>query len=296
MIITLSNAAYRAQIDSVGAQLISLCAADGTEYIWQRDPAYWKSCSPLLFPSVGCCRSGKTRIEGDWYDMPKHGICRNAEFSVRRESEVQAAFLLEDSEETRAHYPYRFRLTLTYTLQDDGIWMDYLVENTDSRPIHYCIGAHPGFRCPVFPGERFEDYVLEFEHEETADSMVFDLAAEEFDPEKRIPLLSHTRILPLSYELFVSDAVFFDRLTSRSVTLKHPATGFGIQVDFPDFETVAFWTAMPAKGPFLCVEPWNGSDIRTDEDDEFLHRHFLQSLAVGDAKAYHLGIRVIGRG
>ena len=31
----------------------------------------------------------------------------------------------------------------------------------------YCLGAHPGFLCPLNPGERFEDYRLEFEYEET---------------------------------------------------------------------------------------------------------------------------------
>lgn len=52
MIVTLTNHSLTAQIDSIGAQLISLkdTAAD-TEYIWQREPAHWKSCSPLLVPN-----------------------------------------------------------------------------------------------------------------------------------------------------------------------------------------------------------------------------------------------------
>lgn len=52
MIVTLKNHTMTAQIDSIGAQLISLKSKSGTEYIWQRDPAHWKaalrSCSQPL--------------------------------------------------------------------------------------------------------------------------------------------------------------------------------------------------------------------------------------------------------
>ena len=62
MIVLLENENFSAAVDSVGAQLISLKDRSETEYIWQRDPAFWSSSSPLLFPSVGNCRGGRTRI------------------------------------------------------------------------------------------------------------------------------------------------------------------------------------------------------------------------------------------
>lgn len=293
MIVTLKNNAFTAQIDSLGAQLISLVDAGGREYIWQRDPAYWQNCSPLLFPTVGNCRNGKALIEGEWYELPKHGFCKVTDFEAEQSEEDRAVFAIRDTVETHRMYPYAFRLSLTYTLTSDGLHMDYMVENLDSRPIYYNIGAHPGFNCPLLSGERFEDYVLEFEKEETAKSMVYDASCLQFDVNRRKPMLDHSSTLPLSYELFVDDAIFFDELVSRKVAIKNPATGKGVEVDFRDFETVAFWTAMPSKGPFLCVEPWNGSAIRSDEDDELKHRHFIQSVEVGEKKGYHLGIRVL---
>lgn len=293
MITTLKNPQFTAAIDSVGAQLLSLKDASGPEYIWQRDPAHWKSSSPLLFPFVGNCRNGRTQIDGIWYEVAKHGFCRESEFAVHQTSDVQAVFTLCDSEYTRRMYPYAFCLSLTYTLQSDGLHMDYQVENTDSRPMFYQLGAHPGFRCPISEDERFEDYVLEFEKAECTTSMVYDLKHMQFDVNNRRVRLDHTNLLPLAYELFTDDAVFFDALQSRKVTIKNPATGKGVEVDFRDFETVAFWTSMPSKGPFLCVEPWNGSAIRSDEDDDLLHRHFIQSLKAGQKKSYHLGIRIL---
>lgn len=293
MIVTLKNSTFTAQIDSLGAQLISLKNSDGLEYIWQRDPAYWQNCSPLLFPIVGACRNNRTRIEGQWYEIPKHGFCKTTDFTTEQHSEICVSFTICDTDTTRTMYPYAFRLTLTYTLQPDGILMDYQVENTDSRVIHYLIGAHPGFNCPLLQGESFSDYVLEFEKEETASSVVHDSVNMQFDMERRIPQLDHNRILPLCYDLFADDAIFFDQIVSRKVALKNPATGKGVEVSYPDFETIAFWTSMPSKGPFLCIEPWNGSAIRSDEDDDFQNRHFLQTLQAGEKKRYHLGIRVL---
>ena len=77
--------------------------------------------------------------------------------------------------------------------------MDYLVENLDTKPICYNIGAHPGFNCPLCDGERFEDYVLEFEKEETAESMVYDAAHLQFDVNRRKPMLDHSNVLPHNY-------------------------------------------------------------------------------------------------
>lgn len=293
MIVTLKNQYFTAQVDSLGAQLISLKDSAGKEYIWQRDPAYWQNCSPLLFPIVGNCRNGKTLLEGNWYEIPKHGFCKVTDFSVNQASEGQAVFSICDSEATHAVYPYAFRLSLTYTLQEDGLHMDYQVANTDSKAIHYNIGAHPGFNCPLENGEKFEDYVLEFEQEETAASMVYDVKNLQFDVNWRKPMLENSRVIPLTYDLFRDDAIFFDQIRSRKVAIKNPATGKGVLVDYRDFETVAFWTAMPSKGPFLCVEPWNGSAIRSDEDDDFKNRHFLQTLEVGETKDYHLGIQIL---
>ncbi len=293
MIVTLKNDTFTAKVDSLGAQLISLQDAKGTEYIWQRDPAYWQNCSPLLFPTVGNCRNGKTMIEGEWFEIPKHGFCKTTDFAVEQTAADAAVFTIRDSRETRSMYPYAFRLTLTYTLTADGLSMDYLVENLDFKPIFYHIGAHPGFICPLCDGERFEDYVLEFEKEETAASMVYNAEHMQFDVNHRKPMLDHSKILPLSYDLFVDDAIFFDEIRSRKVAIKNPATGKGVEVDYQDFETVAFWTAMPSKGPFLCVEPWNGSAVRSDEDDELKNRHFIQTMNAGEKKEYHMGIRIL---
>lgn len=295
MIITLtdSKTGFCAFVDSTGAQLISLKDTEGREYIWQRDPAVWSFCSPLLFPSVGNCRKGRTRFDGQWYDMPKHGFCRDADFAAEQTAADRAVFRLSSDGRTRRFYPYDFLLSLTYTLKDGILSMDYSVENTGEGEACYCIGSHPGFVCPLEEGERFEDYQLEFEREEHTSSMVYNLDTLEFDPMIQGVVLDHTRTLPLSYELFKKDAIYFDRLASRKVSVVHRDTRRGVQVSYPDFETVAFWTPYEKKAPLLCVEPWNGSAVRSDEGDDFISRHHVQVLNPGAKKSYHMEIQIL---
>lgn len=293
MIATIKDTLTTASIDSSGAQLISLKDTKGKEYIWQRDPSAWANCSPLLFPIVGNCRNNKTVIEGREYEIMKHGFCKETDFTVTEQSETSVTFQIQDSEKTRNVYPYAFRLSLTYSLEDGALSMDYKVENTDQKTIYYCIGAHPGFICPMEEGAEFTDYTLEFEKEETADSMVYDLKNLQFNPENLVRRLDHSRTLPLNYELFKDDAVYFYKLKSRKVSLIHASTRRGIEVSYPDFETVAFWTPYETKAPFLCIEPWNGSGVYATEDDEYTHKHDIQKLPVHTSKSYHLGIKIL---
>ncbi|MCI9162448.1 MAG: aldose 1-epimerase family protein [Lachnospiraceae bacterium] len=295
MIITIQDKATHttAAIDSLGAQLISLKDSAQKEYIWQRDPEIWPRCSPLLFPAVGNCRKGRTLFEGQWFEMEKHGFCKESDFSVEGQEEDSVTFRLSANAQTRCSYPYEFRLSLTYRLGNGVLCMDYQVENLDSREICYCIGSHPGFICPLSEGESFEDYQLEFEKEENTWTMPYDLQALQFDAERQGLSLEHTRILPLSYELFREDAIYFDKLQSRKVALVHKETRRGVEVSHPGFETVAFWTPYGKNAPLLCIEPWNGCAIRSDEDDEFIHRHHVQVLKPGEKKSYPMEIRIL---
>ena len=75
MIVTIQSGNVSAQIDSFGGQLLSF-EKDGKEYIWQRNPAYWNSCAPILFPVVGRLRNKVLSVKGRDYPMTMHGFVR----------------------------------------------------------------------------------------------------------------------------------------------------------------------------------------------------------------------------
>lgn len=94
MLIELYDSQTTAVIDSIGAQLISFKDSSETEYIWQKDPEFWGKSSPLLFPIVGNCRNSQTLLEGEFLEIPKHGFCREMDFSVTEQTETKAVSFL----------------------------------------------------------------------------------------------------------------------------------------------------------------------------------------------------------
>lgn len=293
MIIELKNNLAGARIDSMGAQLISFTDGDSTEYIWQRDPSVWGNCSPLLFPIVGNCRDNRTVIDGITCEIPKHGFCKTTEFRVVSRTDEQAVFEFDHTALPEGSYPWHFTFQAVYSLSGKTLTMTLRVINRDSREIFYCIGTHPGFRCPLWEGEKFEDYALVFGSEESHGYRRYDTGRLEFDRSTELPFPGDGRTIPLNRSLFASDAIWFDRPVSREVSLLNPATGKGVKLSFDSYSSVAFWTSTSEDASYVCLEPWNGSAICSDEDDEFLHKNGLQRLPAGETKAYDLVIELL---
>ena len=67
----------------------------------------------------------------------------------------------------------------------------------------------------------------------------------------------------------------------------------GVRAEFPDFETIAFWTKPEDEARYLCFEPWNGSAPCSGEDDDFFHKNHLQKLSGGASRTYRLRLTVL---
>ena len=78
----LSYNGLRAQVESLGGELVSLTDPSGTEYIWCGNSAYWSGRNPVLFPIVGRLRDGVTTFDGIPYEIAQHGFARRQEFAV----------------------------------------------------------------------------------------------------------------------------------------------------------------------------------------------------------------------
>jgi galactose mutarotase-like enzyme len=63
-------------------------------------------------------------------------------------------------------------------------------------------------------------------------------------------------VLVLRDELFIDDALIFDRLTSRHVSYG-ASRGPRLRLDFEGFPMLGVWTK-PGGAGFICIEPWQG--------------------------------------
>lgn len=278
-----------AKVISRGAELASFIPSDGRERIWTGDPAVWSGHSPILFPVVGSLTDDKVLIDGKPYSMPKHGLIRKREFTLGRHGEDFVEMTIDSDADTLAAYPFEFTVHVIHSITEKGFETVFLVENKSGRPMPMCIGGHPGFMCPVFEGEAFEDYRLKFECDEDGENS---LAPNGYiiTGTERMACFHNTDTLALDHELFdTHDALILTNLKSRSVRLVHKDTGHGVKFDFPKFDALGVWSAPGKNAPYVCLEPWSGIPALASESGNFEDKPFVKWIPAGEC--YRTGFR-----
>lgn len=278
---TLSKGNASAAIDSLGAEMVSY-QKDGTEYLWGGNPESWAGCSPVLFPTVCSLSGGTARFDGVSYTLPKHGFARRNPFTLLQQRDDGIVFGLESSDATLEQYPYRFRLTIAHNLDPDGFSTTYEVTNQDDKPMPFCIGGHPGFLCPIGGEGVFDDYDLVFPQIEDNEPLLPDENGL-LDGRRYPAILKGTNTIALSHALFAHDALIFDNLRSRSVTLKNRHTGRSMRFYFEGFPVLGVWTTNVKDAPYLCLEPWIGLPDFAGCSGDFEDKPHCVTLAPGES-------------
>ena len=276
---TLSTPACRATFTARGAELTSLCTtANDLEYIWPADPAVWARHAPVLFPLVGRLPGDAYRYEGLDYKLPQHGFARDQDFAVMRQTATELVFRLRHDEASRAVFPFAFELTITYTLHEARLTVRWDVRNpAASQPLLFSIGAHPAVRCPLLPGEAFEDYYFEFDHPVTLERHLLQGG---LLTGKTASVLTQGRELPLTYELFADDALVFKHYDFTRLTLRARNSAHFVRFQFDGFPYLGLWTKGPGAG-FVCVEPWHGIASPTGQPGELSEKEGILTLDPG---------------
>ncbi|MGL9621302.1 aldose 1-epimerase family protein [Bradyrhizobium sp. U531] len=271
---TLRSDGLTATIKAHGAELCSL--KDGsTEFVWQAGPE-WPRHAPLLFPIVGRLAGDALRHRGKTYRMTQHGFARDSRFKWTERGERRCVLVLEDSETTRALYPFAFRLTAVYALDASGLDFTITIANTGKETLPASFGGHPAFNWPLQAGLAKESYALAF-------------ASAEVHPVRRLdggllrPATEPSPVegseLPLSESLFTDDAVIFDRIASNAVRYA-ASSGPWLNMSWRGFRELGVWSK-PSGAPFLCIEPWRGYASPAGFDGEFSDKPGLMHIAAG---------------
>ena len=281
MNIPLSTPSLTAAVRTLGGELVSLRDREGTEYIWQGDPAFWSGQNPVLFPIVGSLKDGRVDINGQVCEMGRHGFARQSEFIPAEQGKDFVVLELRESPETLARFPFPFVLRVRHRVLENGFSTSFSVENPGETPLPFCIGAHTAIRCPLFKGERFEDYILAFDQPEDGNTLLLTPQGL-LQSGKTEPKLRGGTISPVYADFQRLDTLIFQGLRSQNVSLRHKDTGRGVSLDFHGFPMIAFWTK--PGGPFLCMEPWHGCAALDDESGRFQDKPHVVTLAPGERK------------
>lgn len=290
---TLKNELLTVTIDTAGAEITSILDTEGTEYIWNADPAYWKRHSPVLFPFVGSLKNKEFHHNGVSYPMGQHGFARDMEFEPVSCTDTEASFVLRADETTLAKYPFRFELMIAYRLTGNCVSVIWKVTNHDNETMPFSIGAHPAFYCPIPAGsaDARTGYEFRFDNEKP---LTFHAIAEGglADTHTDHPLPETAdHVLTITDHLFDGDALIIDGHQAQRVELARKGEDPYITVVF-DAPLFGLWAPPGADTPFVCIEPWFGRCDATDFDGTLAEREHSQFAEVGEEKVFQYDIYV----
>lgn len=242
---TISNDILTVTLSDIGGEPLSI-KMDSHEYLWHRDPAYWKSSAPILFPTVGRLRGGEWSHGGKTYPMGNHGFARAAQMNAVAMRDF-AEFTLKDNEETRKSYPFSFSLRRRFKLAKNALLETITVTNTDNSDIFFGMGLHPGFMLPEGSARLSLECFEEVRRQLLSPKFLMADKSESY-------LLRDGKYIDIDNSLFDNDAIILSGV--RSATLESPDSDRSVSVIFPDAKYVGFWQPMNTDAPFLCIEPW----------------------------------------
>lgn len=278
----LENEKLCVEIDSFGAELKSVKdKATNLEYMWQGDPQFWGRTSPILFPFVGRLKNDSFLHEGKTYTMYQHGFARDLEHCLVSKTDTSILFKLVTSEETLKNFPFSFSLCIGYELTDSEVKVSWeVVNNSVDKHMHFGIGAHPAFNCPIHGEDSKAGYKLYF-------GGIDELRHHGNDRATGLSL-DEDLVLPLENHRAVITEDFFDRCTyiaegsqTGEIGLEDPEGNRILTVLF-DMPLFGLWSPEEKNAPFLCIEPWYGRCDSMDFEGTLKSRAFDNSLEAGE--------------
>lgn len=286
--IRIATGALSAEFSPLGAELRVLRDEAGRHLLSDGPPEYWTGRAPFLFPIVGAVKDDRIHIDGQSYEMAKHGFARKSLFALIDQQPDRATFRLEADAATRARYPFDFRLDVTHRIAGATLHTEAVLTNPGAVPLPASFGFHPAFRWPLPWGGARPDHKLVFAEAEPAPIRRIDTVSGLVFPEPR-PTPVEGDILTVRDDLFVDDALIFDQLRSRSVRFGVPG-GRMLRVDFPEMPLLGVWTRPGA--PFLCIEPWQGLADPVGYEGDFRDKPHVIEVAPGAERRFAIAITI----
>lgn len=287
--ITISNEYLTVKIKEFGAEITSVVDnRSGYEFMWQGDPDYWGRQAPVLFPIVGRLKNNQYEYKGKTYEMTQHGFARDSVFEVVDAKENFAAFSLRYNEDTLKKYPFEFELEIRYTLKDRLVEVEYVVKNVSNDEVmYYGVGGHPAFNVSQKVDENgepeFDEISVRLESNEEVVSLP--LSANAY-----LDLENATSQDPTSKELthesFKEDANIYMVKSGTKTILTDRTENVEVHLDNREMEYVGIWSPYPARGGFVCLEPWAGITDTENATGLFEEKYAMNVLSEEEQRVH----------
>ncbi|MBO5269738.1 MAG: aldose 1-epimerase family protein [Clostridia bacterium] len=255
-VLTIENEFLSVDIAPIGAELRRITyLPSNTEILKPYDDPLWTGSAPLLFPICGRLWEHTTYVDGTAHRMTAHGFAASAEFVITEHTKDRMSLMLCDDEQTREAYPFRFALTVTYTLCGASLETRLHVENRDTRTMPVTAGFHPAFHVPPGEDENIECAYLQFSGAAAPKAWRLTEGGYLLPGTDLYPTVDGN-VIPLSEKMFEANSSVFFEKTAGSVTLKSLNSSFSVRLDYPDAPYLGLWKPQVPEATFVCIEPW----------------------------------------
>lgn len=260
-------------LKSAGAELSSVKNKYGLEFMWQADNEVWPRHAPVLFPIVGRLKDNSFNFNDQRYALSQHGFGRDRDFEIISIAKDYAIFELRSDEKSKPVFPFDFIFQIKYALVANRLTTEYKIVNPSEEALLFSVGAHPGFKCPLYEEEKFEDYYLEFE---SSRYQITELN-NGLRKSTKIELELTGKKLQLSKTLFDKDALVFENKQINRISLKSDKSSHEISMECKDWPYFGIWSKKGCE-KFICLEPWYGIADREDSMQNFPQKDGIISL------------------
>ncbi len=194
---------------------------------------------PILFPICGNLPDNTYTHNGKQYTLKQHGFARDLPWEFVEDhitpDSASLSLVLNSNEQTRAVYPFDFKVVFTYQIQGNTLEIRQQYTNLSPEPMPFSFGFHPYFATREKEQLKFEIPSGEYQDQNTKTIHPFN---GNFD-----------------FSQDVIDAAF-KQVNGTSATVIDHSRRLKLSLDFDEiFSTLVFWTV---KGKdFYCLEPWS---------------------------------------
>lgn len=278
----LENRRFRASVSATGGELLTLWDKQQQKHwLWKPQPGVWNNSATQLFPVVGRLIHEGLWLGEQFLPLPAHGFLRQQPFRCLQRQGNQLLLDAHATGQTRACWPWRWRVQLRLSLQADGIRLCQSVRNEDATAFHYAIGWHPGFSLPIAtqPG-----WHLAFTGGAVAGPFFTDnrTLAIPSDPPA-------TEAFPLTAAGFQGGAVYFGDTARRRVEVYAPNGARVMSIETGDQPWLALWGVPGAD--LLCIEPLAGTTDDPAFGGQVALKRGMQTLQPGEEQTFETRIR-----
>ncbi len=270
-------------ISDLGAEPQSIRKTGGEELLHQGTGGIYNSKSPVLFPLIGAFPDSIYTFMGEKYSMPCHGFAADTVFDAVQNDGKSVVFTTCSDSHTESIYPFSFRFSVGYSLDEDTLITEYITENTGKSALYSSVGSHTGYRL----NGNLEDYAIRFqkyEHKNRYSVIGNDAAVNQNK-------LMDGDLLPLNSYMFSKGAQTFSGLCSEYVILEDKSGKGIVKVILEDFKYLTLWSVPGQK--YICIEPWSCESTHYAVTNELTEQKDITVVMPGEKNIIKYKIQVL---